>query len=64
MSLWKSRRRRLTWGLHAALLRDTGGTQRGEEARMGSGGEEEEEEKAERGGEVEKEKEEEDQVRA
>lgn len=37
------------WGFHAALLRDTGGTRRGEEARMGSGGEEEEEEKAERG---------------
>lgn len=40
---------KVTWGLHTALPHDTGGARRGEEARMGCGGEEEEEEKAERG---------------
>ena len=50
----------MTWGLHTALPNDTGGARRGEEARLGCGGEEEEEKG---GGEVEKEKEEEDQVR-
>lgn len=45
----------MTRGLHTALPHDTGGARRGEEARMGCGGEEEEEkgggERGRRGGE-------------